>query len=230
MPLGTPSRFPGGMVTLLRGGILSDCHDRSDNSFQKRGHFVDSAWNRNTVCSIAALVFAGKSDPSFDLWPQLNGMGIMAFDILNGECPKRIVICGGISLAGLILFLSLQNVPWPFGETSSLITYSVSLLFFCVLVAAAPFDALLARLPGVRLMRDVGKISYSLYLIHFPVITAVMALIPGRSPLALWVASLPLPFLAGWVFSMVGERPFRRSPKIRPIPVDEPLGGNPQHA
>jgi peptidoglycan/LPS O-acetylase OafA/YrhL len=94
----------------------------------------------------------------------------------------------------------------------------------------APFDARLARLPGIRPVSDTGKISYSLYLIHFPIITAVMALIPGRASLIFWIASLPLPFLVGWAFSFVAERPFRRALRLESIPVAEPLAGNPQIA
>jgi peptidoglycan/LPS O-acetylase OafA/YrhL len=174
-----------------------------------------------TLVSLAVLIVSGeKVFYPFDLWPQF-GLGILAFDFLNSECRKRAVLGGGLILTGLIVFLFIRDIPWSLGETSSRITYSVALSFFFVLLMLAPFDVRLSRIRETRLIQGVGKFSYSLYLVHFPIITAVVFLLPSHASAAWLIALFPLPLLVGWWFSIVAERPFCRALQPKRLPIAE---------
>ena len=92
------------------------------------------------------------------------------------------------------------------------------------------------RLLGARPLAALGSFSYSLYLMHHPVLQAVYALRPpaldGQGPTLAWLVLLGLPAIAvvAWLFSRVFERPFLRRPARLPrnrrtVPGSLPLPG-----
>jgi peptidoglycan/LPS O-acetylase OafA/YrhL len=108
--------------------------------------------------------------------------------------------------------------------------------------------AALVRLLDTRAVRGLGRISYSLYLIHAPIVVAISRgvvapyVAPGLP--AFWVTlalAAPVSVLAAWVFGSVFEIPFQRyrgwaalraaagarwtrlaRPRQVPVPVQEP--------
>jgi peptidoglycan/LPS O-acetylase OafA/YrhL len=85
-----------------------------------------------------------------------------------------------------------------------------------VVAVATGRSALLVRLLATRALRSLGGFSYSLYLIHLPVIVVVSRLarrfVEGDLP-AFWftlVLGVPISLIAARLFSMVFEIPFQR--------------------
>ncbi|MEU1011434.1 acyltransferase [Streptomyces sp. NPDC005890] len=78
--------------------------------------------------------------------------------------------------------------------------------------------AVLVRLLTARPLRSLGSFSYSLYLIHLPIVLAVIRrvaphFVPPGLP-AFWftlVVALPASVLGAWLFSRVFELPFQRN-------------------
>lgn len=70
----------------------------------------------------------------------------------------------------------------------------------------------------LRGLLAVGKFSYSLYLVHWPIVTKLNALLlsrpltPVAREVALWGAGLPLCLLAAYIFYLLCERPFVTTP------------------
>ncbi|MFJ5215735.1 acyltransferase family protein [Streptomyces sp. NPDC088354] len=78
--------------------------------------------------------------------------------------------------------------------------------------------ALLVRLPTPRPVRELGGFSYSLYLIHLPLVMAVIRRVaphfvsPGLP--TFWftlLVALPASVLGAWLFSRIFESPFKRN-------------------
>ncbi|MFE0628975.1 acyltransferase family protein [Streptomyces sp. NPDC058864] len=86
--------------------------------------------------------------------------------------------------------------------------------------------AVLLRLLTARPVRGLGEVSYSLYLIHLPLVLTVIRRIAPRfvSPglPTFWftlVVALPASLLAAWLFARVFELPFKRYRSWKSLPV-----------
>lgn len=84
--------------------------------------------------------------------------------------------------------------------------------------------AILVRLLTTRPMRSLGSFSYSLYLIHLPIVmTAVRRVAPLFVPPGLpvfWftlIVALPVSVLGAWLFSKIFEVPFKRNRSWRSL-------------
>ncbi|MDX5566594.1 acyltransferase [Streptomyces sp. ID05-04B] len=84
--------------------------------------------------------------------------------------------------------------------------------------------AVLVRLLTARPLRILGEFSYSLYLIHLPIVLAVIRRVaphfvsPGLP--TFWftiVLALPVSLLAAWLFSRIFELPFKRNRSWRSL-------------
>ncbi|MFK4146667.1 acyltransferase family protein [Streptomyces sp. NPDC004065] len=91
--------------------------------------------------------------------------------------------------------------------------------------------ALLVRLLTARPLRGLGGFSYSLYLIHLPVVmTVVRRVAPLFVPPGLpvfWCAlavAVPVSVLGAWLFSRVFETPFKRNRSWRSLIASLPPG------
>jgi peptidoglycan/LPS O-acetylase OafA/YrhL len=77
---------------------------------------------------------------------------------------------------------------------------------------------ILVRLLTARCIRSLGSFSYSLYLIHLPIVMAVIRRVaphfvsPGLSTFWFTLAvALPISVLGAWLFSKLFEMPFKRN-------------------
>ncbi|MCX4882225.1 acyltransferase [Streptomyces sp. NBC_00847] len=89
-------------------------------------------------------------------------------------------------------------------------------MFIAAVATGRP--TLLMRLLATRPMRSLGNFSYSLYLIHLPIVMVVVRKIaPDHVPTGLptfWftiIVGLPASILSAWLFAAVFEMPFKRN-------------------
>ncbi|MET7356461.1 acyltransferase [Streptomyces mirabilis] len=78
--------------------------------------------------------------------------------------------------------------------------------------------AILVRLLTARPIRSLGSFSYSLYLIHLPIVMAVIRrvaphfVLPGLPTFCFTlILALPVSVLGAWLFSQIFEMPFKRN-------------------
>ncbi|MCU7727875.1 acyltransferase [Actinoplanes sp. KI2] len=99
-------------------------------------------------------------------------------------------------------------------------------LTMLILAVATDPTGALTRLLSSRLLAGLGKISYSLYLIHLPILTVLAKKVAPhhveRGPHTyafLVVAGLPLSLLAAWLLATAFEIPFQRHRSWRALPA-----------
>jgi peptidoglycan/LPS O-acetylase OafA/YrhL len=107
------------------------------------------------------------------------------------------------------------------------ITPGLTMLIVAVATGRA---AALTRLLSSRPLERLGKVSYSLYLIHLPILTVLAKKVAPhfveRGPHTyafVVVVGMPLSLLAAWLFATVFEFPFQRHRGRRAVP-DQPDG------
>nr|WP_272928698.1 acyltransferase family protein [Leucobacter luti] len=131
--------------------------------------------------------------------------------------PGRRNAFGALGLAVLFgsAFAFDGSLPYPSFWAA------VPVLATAVVIALGPYDGVLARLLGNRYAAWVGKISYSVYLVHWPLLVLPQIALSWMVPLPLWLSlllgalSLPL----GWLSYRFIEMPFRfpRSQRRRAV-------------
>ncbi len=87
-----------------------------------------------------------------------------------------------------------------------------------IIAVATGRPAVLVRFLTTRPLRSLGDFSYSLYLIHLPIVMAVIHRVAphfvGRGLPTFWFTlgvALPVSVLGAWVFARVFELPFKRN-------------------
>jgi peptidoglycan/LPS O-acetylase OafA/YrhL len=80
------------------------------------------------------------------------------------------------------------------------------------------------RLPGLRRLDGLGKISYSLYLVHLPILTVLAKKVAPhfaeKGPhtwLFVVVVGVPISVVAAWLFAQIFELPFQRHRSFREL-------------
>lgn len=112
---------------------------------------------------------------------------------------------GGILLIGvpdivrLALPADVQGFLRPFSQ-GFVVTGAV------LLVYALVGDSGLSRFFSLGVFRFLGRISFSLYLIHVPLLLGAIHLVPAH-PMRAMVVALPVIFVVAWVFTRVVEEP-----------------------
>lgn len=159
-------------------------------------------------CSVALLAMPAVVPYPFDLWPAF-GFGVIVLDILT--LGRRLAY--GVLLATV----ALQSAyAWDhFGggvDYGPVVGAGVvaSIAFALFLIAINPVDATVARSPPVRLLACVGVFSYSLYVLHWPVIAVVEQVARAlhmTSTGACWLAETAAAIVAARVFYGIVERP-----------------------
>jgi peptidoglycan/LPS O-acetylase OafA/YrhL len=176
------------------------------------------------VVTIGALVFGGSSpDGANRLAPQL--------------LP---VFAAGIAAAGIVAAGDrIRRLPWPWLSVAAAVPAAALVLhqgsswtvhhYFWVDLAVAPALAMLVvavatarprvvtRLLSTRPLVRLGSCSYSLYLIHLPIVVAISLKVVtprlgyGLPAFAATTAiALPLSLISAWLFAQVFEFPFQR--------------------
>jgi exopolysaccharide production protein ExoZ len=166
--------------------------------------------NTLTVITLIALLASPHHTPyPFDLWPQF-GLGVLVYTLLKTRSSQRWFWCASI-LAGAASAALLCNVPLGPLHYQPRMLFIFSTAFAVLLVLAYQLDSAISRsLPGKALIA-VGRMSYSLYLIHYLVITTLLALL-GSLLLKLPVAGMAilaiLPVVLAYPFYLLFEKRF----------------------
>ena len=151
------------------------------------------------------------------------------------------VFVAGLVGAGIVVARErIRRLPWHWLAALAAVpllavvavkgsTWTVSHYFWVDLAAAPAMTLLLVavatgrpvslmRLLSTRAIRSLGDISYSLYLIHLPIVMIAVREIaprvvsPGLPTFALTVLlSVPASLLTGWLFARFFELPFKRN-------------------
>jgi peptidoglycan/LPS O-acetylase OafA/YrhL len=140
------------------------------------------------------------------------------------------VFVAGIAAAGLIRW---RRVPWHWLAAATVLPvlylihhqgpYWTGHHYFWIDLAITPGLTMLilavatGRLRRVSRLDGLGRISYSLYLIHLPILTVLAKKVAphfvAKGPhtwLFVVVAGVPVSLLAAWLFAQVFELPFQR--------------------
>jgi hypothetical protein len=140
-------------------------------------------------------------------------LAVVAFADLSRPGRWLVAVSGWIGLLGVVAsaFLIDSSTPYP-GFAALLPTGSAALLLLSTDQPGSP-GVVLRTLP----LRFLGKISYSLYLVHWPILVLpAAALAIGeelRLPERLLLAGVSI--VAGWASWRFVEQPFHRGTRLR---------------
>ncbi len=164
------------------------------------------------VAGTAASLLWFNREPGLDMWAiyffGAYGLGAMAFWAVQSERPAR-WLAGMALLGGLALALDFR------------MRILVALVSALGLVGALRLPLALPGGPVVRLLQQLGQISYSVFLVHFAVCLLVNALVHRMWPTA--VGANALGMLVAFGLSLAAGRLLylaveRRAPRGSPVP------------
>jgi peptidoglycan/LPS O-acetylase OafA/YrhL len=116
--------------------------------------------------------------------------------------------CAFVS-AGLLLLLGgwLTREIAPSGSTANTLLGQLSVVGATALVVAAIGVRGLARFLDSRLCQWLGRVSFSLYLIHVPIIATLAFILGDQNWWLVALLTIPLALTAAWGFNVAIERP-----------------------
>jgi peptidoglycan/LPS O-acetylase OafA/YrhL len=116
----------------------------------------------------------------------------------------------GVLLGGALLFLVLSfllRFAAPAGSTASAFLWGLAGIGATTLLLVAVGSPAVSRLLDTAIPRHLGRISFSLYLVHVPVLASVAYLVGDDRWWLVALISIPLSLTVGWLFFLVAERP-----------------------
>jgi peptidoglycan/LPS O-acetylase OafA/YrhL len=109
-------------------------------------------------------------------------------------------------LIGLLCFMASHQFMAEFTWADAMLQPAVISIFCAGLVASAVGLAD-TPLPGATMARVMARLSYCLYLVHFPLLPAVL-IWAGESSVVFWLLYLSLSTAVAWLIHRLVERPF----------------------
>jgi peptidoglycan/LPS O-acetylase OafA/YrhL len=177
------------------------------------------------VTATVASLLAFNRDPAWDVWAPYYfgsyGLGVLA--AWSAQAPRPRVAAIAIAVLGALAL-------WVEFRSRIALATTVALL-----LAWTDVNGLLRRWPDSRLLGWLGRISFSVFLIHYPVVVlfdAIAARWLGGQPLV-EALTLGLAFIsctaAGALFHRYVETPLapRPAPRRAPLPEDPHDAGEP---
>jgi len=190
---------------------------------------------------VSAVGIAAPHDPGLHAFvnqspPELAALfaiGIAAAGLVGARGSRRWA-CLALSLAAPVLVLIWwRGAVWTLGPNLMWVDLALGPGIACLLVALASGRPLpLVRLLDSRPIRTLGLSSYSLYLLHEPIVIVVYRRFVleryHHGPTAFLVAvgiALPLSIAVAWLFATLFERPFlRRQRQVEQVLAPARLG------
>lgn len=128
----------------------------------------------------------------------------------TGQAPGRgfaITAAAAMVLLGMADWVNLGNWPVTCAVIAGATLLSAALVWFGLAI-----NRLRPAFGSAQSMRAVAKLSYALYLAHFPLIVPAMELTKALapSPLLFFAIYLLLSFAAAWLLHVALEKPFLR--------------------
>ncbi|MFJ3643626.1 acyltransferase family protein [Streptomyces sp. NPDC090108] len=123
-----------------------------------------------------------------------------------------------LAAAPVVLLVAVEGPVWTVGHFYWIDLAVAPAMTMIIAAVATGRPAPLVRLLTTRPARGLGDISYSLYLIHLPVVMTVVRRVaprfvaPGMP--AFWftvLLALPVSVLSAWLFARIFELPFKRN-------------------
>lgn len=168
------------------------------------------------VSFVGGVLLTEQNQPwAFFLLPtrawELGIGGIVAFILRRWQPDLRPILRGSVAGAGLILligsaFVYDHSTPFPSYYAA------VPVLATAAVILVGPSEGLVGAVLQNRVALWIGAISYSVYLVHWPLLILPEAASSWMRPLELWqslvLGALSLPL--GWLSYRFIETPFRR--------------------
>lgn len=127
------------------------------------------------------------------------GVGVYYFRIHAGRWAK-------VGILAALFYLTLANL-FPLSSLGNTQRVDLVVIFFAfLLIAGEPWDLRVAKSWGGRFFGAFGKISYSMYLVHYPMVNVIAHLLHRAgwsSPQATLLLTIPLCVMASSVLAMV---------------------------
>ena len=174
-----------------------------------------------TLCRIAVFMAAADGYDYPEFWRTFRSPFHMALEgLLAGVAialaeqaglvrqAKRV---GAAMLAGSILALAIWTATHDFMasiDAADILSQPPLIALAAGAITLGGVQLAGTRMPLARPIQAVARLSYSLYLIHFPLIPLVMAVALPLGPLAFWTFYLGVSFLAALLLHIAVERPF----------------------
>ena len=124
--------------------------------------------------------------------------------------PRAWTVAGTVGLIALVVGAAMASGPPRWIWDGGLVVLAGAALVVVMGAVGHPTGAV-ARLLGLAPLRVVGRLSYSLYLWHWPVIVVMTEQTTGLGGTALLVCRLATMFAAAAVSYVAVERPLRRA-------------------
>lgn len=148
---------------------------------------------------------------------ELGTGGLVALALGSREWKFGAATRGIVGSAGLI---GLFAIALTFNDSTPFPSYYAALpvLATAAIIFVGPYDGVLAAILQNRAAFWIGAISYSVYLVHWPMLVIPQAANSWMQPLELWqslllgAASIPV----GWLCYRFVETPFRK-PKVKTV-------------
>lgn len=174
-------------------------------SYVKRGR-----WLWLLACGAASGLGAVIGVQALTYGPVFLAGGMLASIVVArvGDTSRRsswawfvggIVLIGTPDIVRLGLPGDLQGFLRPFSQ--GFVVIGAALLVYALIG-----DSRLSRFFALRFFRFLGRISFSLYLVHVPLLLGAIHLVPDH-PMRAMLVALPLIFLVAWGFTRVVEEP-----------------------
>lgn len=170
----------------------------------------------------------------------LFAMGVVAAHFVGNERAARLPWGPMIVLASAppIVLIAVQGRAWSVANFFWVDLAVGPAVVMALVGLSAGRPAVLTHLLDTRPVRTLGSFSYSLYLVHAPVVVAtaflIGAFVPAGLPrlFVLLATAVPVALVAGWAFSRVFELPFQRHRSTRELAgaVRRALPGHGRHA
>jgi peptidoglycan/LPS O-acetylase OafA/YrhL len=135
---------------------------------------------------------------------------------LQAWAERRSRVFWSLAIGGSLALLILSSFPRFFAPATSgtnVILWGCSGAGAAALVVCAIGSPKLGSLLSRRVPQFFGRISFSLYLVHVPIIATLAFLFGDQNWWLVAVISLPLAIVVGWLFHLYVEEPSRRLAK-----------------
>jgi peptidoglycan/LPS O-acetylase OafA/YrhL len=212
------------LAVAVVGGHHRSRRRRRDQAHRSAATDVDAAMTRRLVATVAAvavvsfgaaLVLTSVNQPwaFFSLPTRAWELALGALLALGAERLARLpagvggaLVGAGLALVTVSGFILQQSTPFP-GTAALLPTVGAGLVIAGGSSGAQTIPARLLALPPLRFL---GRISYSLYLWHWPILVLPAAAVDGELPLAARLALAGLSVLVAVASQRWVEEPIRR--------------------
>ena len=155
-------------------------------------------------CGVAASVNGIKYLPMF-LAGCIAAKLVHSGALHSGALRSWLLILGGVALIAIPDLTRVLHMPFLVRTVS----YATVTIGATMIVLGLTMPSGLTRLFGSAPGRFLGRISFSLYLVHLPVMIGVLYTAPALGDMVLLI-SIPASFLVAWLFTRFVEEPATR--------------------